>query len=520
MKNYKSLIKEVSGSTIVMGFGRLNPITNGHELLLDKILKVASDNKAKHVMYITKTQDKKKNPLPIDRKLFWAKKAFPEVNFVGCDDKIRTVIEAAKAQDGKYKNLILIAGSDRVPSYESLLSKYNGTEYNFDSIKVVSAGERDPDADDATGMSASKMRAAATNNDFVLFKKGVPDSIKEPDARKLMQELRTHMGIKSVAEMALQVTPARNAYYLGETFLVGQVVREGTEYFEILDRGSNYVTVVDINGNLKRKFIESLFVEDIQMPISPDTGFSFKGYHPSSAFTDHREIVIEYQETIKRYDEGKINDAVAILRAIQNTDEMLQNPNDHKLMEHYGKIRDSLIGIGEFEHHKEYLTAIQPMAENMETPIVKPSDKLKVAKIIADALGVDSSGSNAETLVNSALRAMKKKVLKQDSISIVSNMLSLADEVGIKYDKNLVPGGLQEAAPTNNPNNYSDEKKILGYNQFKKSLDKHVTLGKPENPEDTPEASSLTNKPGSSMVHSSDSETQRKQKVRKLMSND
>lgn len=548
MKNYKSLIQEVASSTIVIGFGRLNPITNGHALLLDKLQKTAAANKAEHAMYITKTQDKKKNPLPVDRKLFWAKKAFPEVNFIGCNDKIRTVIEAAKEYSGKCKNLILVAGSDRVSEFDSLLNKYNGKEYNFDSIKVVSAGERDPDADDASGMSASKMRAAATSNDFVTFKKGVPDSIKEQDARKLMQELRTHMGIKSVAEMAIQVSPERNAYYLGETFLVGQVVREGTEYFEILDRGSNYVTVIDINGNLKRKFIESLVVEDIQMPYaSPedeDTGMSFKGFHPSKSFLKNHDAVSVFQATIGRYEEGKIGDAVAILRAMQNTDEMMQHiekivdlgehAGDHaavnaKVMEHYAKIRDSLLGIGEFDHHRDYLQALlslvqlaeieaQPMAESMETPIVKPSDKLKVAKIIADALGVDSSGSNAETLVNSALRAMRKKNLKQDSISIVSNMLSLADEVGIKYDKNLVPGGLQEAAPTNNPNDYSDEKTVLGYNQLKRSLDKHLTLGKPENPEETPQAASSTNKTGSTL--GSSSETHRKQKVRKLMGND
>lgn len=548
MKNYKSLIQEVASSTIVLGFGRLNPITNGHELLLDKIRKTAAANKAEHAMYITKTQDKKKNPLPIDRKLFWAKKAFPQVNFVGCDDKIRTVIEAAKEQDGKYKNLILVAGSDRVPAYESLLSKYNGTEYNFDSIKVVSAGERDPDADDATGMSASKMRAAATSNDFVTFKKGVPDSIKEQDARKLMQELRTHMGIKSVAEMAIQVSPARNAYYLGQTFLVGQVVKEGDEYFEILDRGSNYVTVSDINGHMKRKFIDSLVVEDIQMPYaSPedeDMGMSFKGFHPSESFLKNHDAVSAYQATIGRYEEGKIGDAVGILRAMQNTDEMMQHiekivdlgehEGDHtqvnaKVMEHYAKIRDSLIGIGEFDHHRDYLQGLlslvqlaeieaQPMAESMETPIVKPSDKLKVAKIIADALGVDSSGSNAETLVNSALRSMRKKNLKQDSIAIVSNMLDLADEVGIKYEKNLVPVGLQEAAPMNTPTDYENEKAVLGYNQLKRSLDKHLTLGKPETPEETPQDASDTNMLGSTF--GSSSETHRKQKVRKLMGHD
>jgi hypothetical protein len=541
MKNYKSLIQEVKSSTIVIGFGRLNPITVGHALLLKKLVDTAHANKAEHAMYITKTQDKKKNPLPLDRKLFWAKKSFPEINFVGCDDKVRTIIEAAKEQSGRYKNLIIIAGSDRVPAYETLLNKYNGTEYNFDSIKVVSAGERDPDADDASGMSASKMRAAATNNDFALFRKGVPDSIKEQDARKLMQEVRTHMGIKSVAELAIKVTPTRNAFFLGETFLVGQVVKENDNYFEILDRGSNYVMVVDVNGNLKRKFVESLVVEDIQMPYaSPedeDKRFSFKGFHPSDSFHKNHDAVTAFQATVGRYEEGKIGDAVAILRAMQNTDEMIQHiekivdlgehPGAHtlvnaKVMEHYAKIRDSLMGIGEFDHHRDYLQGLlslvqlaeieaKPMAESMETPIVKPSDKLKVAKIIADALGVDSSGSNAETLVNTALRAVRKKILKQDSISIIGNMLDLADEVGIKYDVNLVPTGLKESA---DPVNLDIETDILGFEQLRRRIRRHATLGAPEQ-EELPEKP-----PGVGASFGSSSETHRKQKVRKLMGND
>lgn len=539
MKNYKSLIQEVAASTVVVGFGRLNPITAGHGLLIKKLMDTAHANKAEHVMYLSKTQDKKKNPLPIDRKLFWAKKSFPGVNFVGADDKIRTIIDAVKAQSGKFKNLILIAGSDRVPEYQALLGKYNGVEYNFDSIKVVSAGERDPDADDASGMSASKMRAAATNNDFVTFRKGVPESIKEQDARKLMQEVRTHMGIKSVAELAIQVTPTRNAFFLGETFLVGQVVKENDNYFEILDRGSNYVMVVDVNGNLKRKFVESLVVEDIQMPYaSPeeeDKSMSFKGFRPSESFLKNHDAVTAFQATIARYEEGKIGDAVAILRAMQNTDEMIQHverivdlgehAGDHtlvnaKVMEHFAKIRDSLIGIGEFDHHRDYLQALlslvqlaeieaKPMAESMETPIVKPSDKLKVAKIIADALGVDSSGSNAETLVNTALRAVRKKMLKQDSIAIIGNMLDLADEVGIKYDVNLVPTGLKEST---NPVEIDMEKEILGFDQLRNRIRKHATLGEPEE---------IPAKPSSvGATFGSSSETHRKQKVRKLMGHD
>lgn len=540
MKNYKSLIQEVSASTIVIGFGRLNPITAGHGLLIKKLVDTAHANKAEHIMYLSKTQDKKKNPLPIERKLFWAKKAFPTVNFIGANDELRTFIDAVKAQSGKFKNLILIAGSDRVPEYQALLNKYNGDVYNFDSIKVVSAGERDPDADGASGMSATKMRAAAASNDFVAFKKGVPDSIKEQDARKFMQEIRTHMGIKSVAELAIRVTPTRNSYYLGETFLVGQIVKENDNYFEILDRGSNYVMVVDINGNLRRKFVEGLqIVEDIQMPYAEPEGMdkrmTFKGYHPSESFLKNHDVVSAFEATIARYNEGKIGDAVAILRAMQNTDDMIQHieaivdlgehPGAHsqvnaKVMEHFAKIRDSLTGIGEFEHHRDYLQALlslvqlaevepEPMAESMETPIVKPSDKLKVAKIIADALGVDSSGSNAESLVNNALRSMRKKNLKQDSLSIVKNMLDLADEVGIKYEQSLVPQELKEQVVP-----VELEKEILGFDQLRSRIRKHATLGAPEPEEVPPPPPNVGDSFGSS------SETHRKQKVRKLMGHD
>jgi nicotinic acid mononucleotide adenylyltransferase len=135
--------------TIVMGFGRMNPVSSGHALLANAILKLAQQNRADHVIFLSRTQDAKKNPLSVDQKVKYARAAFPGANIVGANDRIRTFIEAAKSLSGRYANLIMVAGSDRVTEYQTLLEKYNGKDFTFKSIKVVSAGERDPDADNA-----------------------------------------------------------------------------------------------------------------------------------------------------------------------------------------------------------------------------------------------------------------------------------------------------------------------------------------------------------------------------------
>lgn len=524
MKNYKSFLLEVNTSTIVLGFGRLSPPTAGHGLLMAALTKEAKKRNADHVMYLSKTQDKKKNPLSIDRKLFWAKKSFPGVNLVAASEQIRTFIEAVKAQDGKYKNLVMIAGSDRVPEYQTLLNKYNGKEFTFDSITVVSAGERDPDADGAEGMSATKLRQAAASNDFATFRKGVSSHLSDSDARKMMQDVRKGMGILNVAEMAVQVTAARNSFYLGETFKVGQVVVEGNTKYEIIDRGSNYVMVVNEQGEMHRSFIEKLRVEDLDMAYAKTGKVSFKGYNTD--FMGHDEIIAAFNETISRHHGGKHNDAVAILRSMKNMDEMLEHitsivdKGEHanhteanaKVMEHFAKIRDSLTSIGEFDHHRDYierlLTLIQfaeaeqePMVENMEQNVLKGSDKLKVAKIIADTLGVDSSGSSAELMINTALRSLKKKVLRPDLVDIVHRMLDLAREVNIKFDEKLVPPKkevTEAAVPHNVDTGEPIEPKPLKFDALRLKLD--------------------PSKVGHSL--DSNSDVHRKQKVRKLMGHD
>lgn len=181
--------------TIVLFFGRANPPHLGHGVAFKKVLDVAKSYQSNHIIYISRSTDKKKNPLSVMRKIFWLKKMFgSRYNFVAANDQIRTFIEAVKAQDGKFEQIVVIAGSDRVAEYQKLLNRYNGTkEFSFDSIKVVSAGERDPDAEGTDGLSATKMRQAAVDGDIATIVDGT--GLSSSDAAQLAREVRVGLGI-------------------------------------------------------------------------------------------------------------------------------------------------------------------------------------------------------------------------------------------------------------------------------------------------------------------------------------
>lgn len=194
MKSFKDyiIVEAEKPKKIVAAFGRMNPPTIGHGVLVKKLIDTAREFKADHVIYLSKTHDAKKNPLDIKTKLKWAKKMFKGVNILGADDNLQTFIDMVKVLNTKYKILYLVAGSDRVAEYQKLLNKYNGIEYNYTEIVVVSAGERDPDADGAGGMSATKMREAAARGDVNSFKSGLPQHMHK-DAMKIMTDVRTGM---------------------------------------------------------------------------------------------------------------------------------------------------------------------------------------------------------------------------------------------------------------------------------------------------------------------------------------
>ena len=193
-------IKEAVSGTAVITFGRMNPPTVGHEKLVNKIISVAIDEKGTPLVYLSKTQDAKKNPLTYDQKIKYGQSLFGRKYVV--KSNARTIIEVAKELQKSYSKLVVVVGSDRVNEFNTLLQKYNGKDYTFDDINVVSAGDRDPDADDVSGMSASKMRGYAADNDYANFKKGVPTR-NESIIKSLFNDVRKGMGINEQLNFAV-----------------------------------------------------------------------------------------------------------------------------------------------------------------------------------------------------------------------------------------------------------------------------------------------------------------------------
>lgn len=180
--------------TMVFAFGRLNPPTTGHKKLIDKVLSVAKSNKGDHLIVMSKSQDKKKNPLSPEEKLKFARLMFPGVNIEVATQLMPTFIGWLKEfSNKKYDKVVMIAGSDRVQEYQELINKYNGKDFTFKIAEVISAGERDPDAEGTTGMSASKMREFAMKDDFKNFKKGLPSTMREKDMQALMRAVQEGM---------------------------------------------------------------------------------------------------------------------------------------------------------------------------------------------------------------------------------------------------------------------------------------------------------------------------------------
>ena len=179
-------------SKAVITFGRMNPPTVGHQKVVDKVKAEAKKQGATPYVYLSHSQDKKKNPLDYNTKLTSARKAFGSSV---TRSRARTIIEVMVELQKKHKEVTVIAGSDRVREFRTLLNKYNGKDFKFDKITVKSAGARDPDAEGASGMSATKMRTAAQSGDYDSFKKGVPPALSDRDIKAMYNKIRSEMGV-------------------------------------------------------------------------------------------------------------------------------------------------------------------------------------------------------------------------------------------------------------------------------------------------------------------------------------
>jgi predicted ABC-type ATPase/phosphopantetheine adenylyltransferase len=204
--DFKQFLEEQKEKHAVLAFGRMNPPTVGHAKLVDKVKEVAKEVGGTHHVVISHSQDAKKNPLSAQDKLKHAKRFFSDTNLSTSDKEHPTFLQhAAKLHKAGATHLHMIAGSDRVDEYKTKLAQYNGKHkgalYNFKHITVHSAGERDPDAEGVSGMSASKMRGHAETGNFKEFKKGIPKHVPEHHAKEMYNDVRKGMQIKEETEL-------------------------------------------------------------------------------------------------------------------------------------------------------------------------------------------------------------------------------------------------------------------------------------------------------------------------------
>ena len=170
-------LREDDRSTAVFAFGRFNPPTIGHQKLLDKVVSMTKQVNGKGYIFLSQKQNNKTDPLTFREKQDYLQMFYP--NIVIGDAGVKTIIQALqKIQAEGRTRIVMVAGSDRVTEFQKLLNQYNGKPdkagndlYKFDSIDVVSAGERDPDQEGAAGASASKARELANKGQEHEFSK-------------------------------------------------------------------------------------------------------------------------------------------------------------------------------------------------------------------------------------------------------------------------------------------------------------------------------------------------------------
>ena len=290
------------GETLTTAFGRFNPPTIGHEKLLGAARKAAAGGALK--IYPSRSQDAKKNPLDPDMKVSYMKKMFPDYEEeIVNDAEMKTIFDVLKtAEADGFKNVNIIVGADRQAEFENLAQKYNGDLYNFDLIRVISAGVRDSDAEGVEGMSASKMRKAVQDDDFDAFKRGTPKGLKDADAQAVFDAVRTGMKQKKkkVKESydLWEIAPSLDRKGLRENYVQGLIYKIGDMVEnlntgligEIIRRGTNHLICVT-----KENYMFKSWVKDVMEAVNPSGVPSDQRLVGTDAYKKYAETMVPGQ---------------------------------------------------------------------------------------------------------------------------------------------------------------------------------------------------------------------------------
>ena len=256
---------EKTRGTLTIAFGRFNPPTTGHGKLLDTV--ASSSDEDDYMIIPSRTQDKKKNPLDTDTKVSVMKKMFPKHSEkIVNDPSNRTIFDVlSRAHNDGYTNVRIVGGGDRVKEFDKLAKDYNGKLYQFDNLEVMSAGDRDPDSDDVTGMSASKQRKYAAQGDLDNFLKGVPSAMNKKAAKELYNNIRTGMNVKEGWNL-WEIAPKfdwkglRENYINENVFRVGQIVENLNSGLvgRIIRRGTNHLICVTQDNIMFKSWVKDV----------------------------------------------------------------------------------------------------------------------------------------------------------------------------------------------------------------------------------------------------------------------
>jgi len=369
MKNYRQLIKELPSKTLIMSVGSFNPPTLQSEMAFKLVEKLVETHNADHVIYVTEEA----NNLPVDRKIHFLDLMFNRLNFRPLSEE-KLVSEIGKLKS-RYKNVIVVTSEDKSKLYESM--------------QVVSTGYPD--------VETPKLRSMVTKGDYQTFKKNLPSSVRDIDARRMMNEMRQAQGLEFIKEdVKFSVDMLRDKYFKGEIYHIGDIVESAGQQYEIMDRGSNYLVVVNNTGDLSRKWVKDVTLveacwkgykakglkkkgnkmvpncvpEEVKEDTDPQV--SYKGYT-----TKNMHHSADLAKTFKLAS-ADAKDPIAMLNAIKTTDTYLELHNDRgdnptldqlKTWKHaHIKAKEALQKIGHFDAHQEHWLQSSEALDKMLIP--------------------------------------------------------------------------------------------------------------------------------------------------------
>jgi len=321
--------KEDKG-TMTVAFGRFNPPTVGHEKLMNAAKAAAKGGD--YGIYPSRTQDDKKNPLSPDEKISFMRQLYPKhgeriIN----DGEMKTIFNVLKSANEKgYSSINIMVGADRQAEFEKLALKYNGELYDFEDINVVSAGDRDPDAEGIEGMSASKLRKAAAEDDFKTWLSGMPSKVDEKIAKNIFNSVKRKVAADKAAskvdtsakalrvnEGLWQIAPKldwnglRENFYLKKVFNIGDLVENLNTGLRgrIVRRGTNYlISVTEDNmmfkswiGDVSEAYSEVKMDRRMRDNDHPNTLVGTKGYLKNAEEKTPGATVKSFKSFLNKY---------------------------------------------------------------------------------------------------------------------------------------------------------------------------------------------------------------------------